>query len=187
MVLSTDQRRLLLDAARETIRRRLAGDRTPPRSCPDPAMLEHGGCFVSLHESETHRLRGCVGRMEATKPLWTAVQHAAAGVLDDPRFRDEPVGLNELPQLEVEISVLSRMRQVESRLDFDPQEEGVYLIHGGRSGCFLPQVARETGWGREQLLSRLCIEKLGLPSSAWQDSGARLLVFTTLLIGPEAF
>ena len=65
MVLSPDQRRLLLDAARGTIRRALAGEHPPPPPCPDPGLQQHGGCFVSLHEIGTHRLRGCVGRMDA--------------------------------------------------------------------------------------------------------------------------
>jgi AmmeMemoRadiSam system protein A len=192
MVLSPDQKRLLLDAARETIQRTLREPRPPPPPpplprCCDPGLLRPGGCFVGLHERGTHRLRGCVGRVESSRPLWSALHYAAGGVLEDPRFRHDPVRRNDLPRLDIEISVLSPMRPAASPLDFDPQLEGVYLIHAGRSGCFLPQVARETGWGREQLLSRLCTEKLGVAAGAWRDPGARLLVFTTLLIGPEEF
>src|SRR5688572_23376033 len=153
MVLSPDQRRLLLDAARETIRHALRADRSAtasappapaPLPCPDdPALREPAGCFVSLHEFRTHRLRGCVGRIEGVQPLWNAVQRAAAGVLADPRFVDDPVRLAELPNLEIEISVLSPMRPAASPLDFDLDTHGIYLTHGARSGCFLPQVARD--------------------------------------------
>jgi AMMECR1 domain-containing protein len=108
-------------------------------------------------------------------------------VLEDPRFYDDPVRLAELPRLEIEISVLSPMRQAQSVTDFDLNTEGIYLIHQNRSGCFLPQVARETGWSREQLLSRLCTEKMGLQPHAWKEPGARLMVFSTLVIGPEPF
>ena len=189
MELAPDQKRRLLDAARETICAVLRDPRPPPPPppCPDPALLRPGGCFVSLHERGTHRLRGCVGRMDATRPLWAAVHHAASGVLEDPRFRHEPVRLNDLSRLEIEISVLSPMRPAETPLDFDPRHEGIYLTHAGRSGCFLPQVARETGWDREQLLGRLCTEKLGVAAGAWRDPDARLLTFTTLVIGPEEF
>ena len=62
-----------------------------------------------------------------------------------------------------------------------------YLTMGGRTGCFLPQVARETGWSKEQLLGRLCQEKLGLAAIAWKHPEARLFTFTALIIGPEAF
>lgn len=192
MVLSADQQRLLLDLARQTIRQALRADRPaaapvpPPPPCPDdPALHEHAGCFVSLHEIRTHRLRGCVGRMEGTQPLWHAVHRAATSVLADPRFLDDPVRLAELPDLEIEVSVLSPMRPAPSPLDFDPETHGIYLTHRHRCGCFLPQVARETGWTREQLLSRLCTEKLNLPATAWRDPAAKLLTFSTLLLGPE--
>ena len=158
-----------------------------PLPCPDPALQTPAGCFVSLHELRTHRLRGCVGRMDATQPLWQSVANAAVGVLEDPRFRDDPVHLDELHSLLIEISVLSPMRPAPTCLDFDPQTEGIYLLHGRRSGCFLPQVARETGWTREQLLTRLCVEKMDLPPDAWRDPSARLMVFSTLVIGPEPF
>jgi AmmeMemoRadiSam system protein A len=189
MVLSPDQRRRLLDAARHTIRHALrANPDAAPTPCPaDPALHEPAGCFVSLHEMRTHRLRGCVGRIEGTQPLWQAVARAAAGVLSDPRFVKDPVRLGELPDLSVEISVLSPMRVADSPLAFDPAVNGIYLTYAGRSGCFLPQVARDTGWSREQLLARLCTEKLGLPPTAWQDPAARLLTFSTMLIGPEPF
>ena len=66
--------------------------------------------------------------------------------------------------------------------------EGIYLTWGEtRAGCFLPQVAQETGWSKEQLLARLCVEKMGLPPEAWKDLRAKLFVFTTLVIGPEPF
>lgn len=191
MVIASDHRRLLLDAARATIRDVLRGKAVhseadfPP--CPDPALLVHAGCFVSLHELRNHHLRGCVGRMDATRPLWESVHHAATGVLEDPRFHDERVRLDELPMLEIEISVLSPMHPAPNPLEFNPETDGIYLTIGNRSGCFLPQVAQETGWNREQLLSRLCIEKMGLSPYAWQEPGAKLMVFTTLIIGPEPF
>jgi AmmeMemoRadiSam system protein A len=187
MLLVSQQKRVLLDVARETIRNALRHERNEPAPCPDPALLVPGGCFVSLHELRTHRLRGCVGRMDTTQPLWDCVQHSALAVLDDPRFDDDPVRLDELPSLEIEISVLSPMRQANSVTDFDLDNEGVYLLHSGRSGCFLPQVARETGWNREQLLTRLCVEKMGLPPQAWREPGAKLMTFSTVIIGPEPF
>ena len=108
-------------------------------------------------------------------------------VLDDPRFSDDPVRLEELPDLEIEISVLSPLHCVPGPLAFKPLTEGIYLACGQRTGCFLPQVARETGWSREQLLDRLCTEKMGLPAGAWNVPGAELSVFSTVTIGPEPF
>ena len=89
------------------------------------------------------------------------------------------------PDLEIEISVLSSPRLAASVEDFDPIQSGVYLVIGQHAGFFLPQVARETGWGREQLLDRLCTEKLGLPPQSWRGPEARLYTFDVEVVGPE--
>ncbi len=186
--LSDRHRRLLLDLARTTIRLRLAGRAPdPPGESEDPALREPAGCFVSLHELDTHRLRGCVGKLDAREPILRAVQDAAASVLDDPRFTQDPVTPDELGRLEIELTILSPLRAVESPSDFEPSSHGIYLTLAGRGGCFLPQVARETGWSREQLLERLCTEKLGMPPTAWKHPEAKLSVFDTEIVGPEAF
>jgi len=185
--LDLDIRKSLLDLARGAIRESLGGcaeSEVPPEA---PALQQPAGCFVSLHDLQTHALRGCVGRLDAQQALWLAVRDSARSVLTDPRFTDRPVTLQELPRLEIEISVLSPLRAVGHPLDFDLVEHGIYLTMGGRTGCFLPQVARETGWSKEQLLSRLCTEKLGLAAVAWKHPDARLLTFTALIVGPEAF
>jgi AmmeMemoRadiSam system protein A len=188
MLLPPQHHRTLLDAARAVIRATLAGQPLPEIQTAEPTLLQPAGCFVSLHEQATHRLRGCVGRMDASQPLITAVCKASSGVLGDPRFRDDDaVRLHELPNLEIEISILSPLRPAPGPLEFDPLNEGIYLKLGGRSGVFLPQVARETGWTKEQLLSRLCTEKMGMPADAWRLPGAQLLVFSTQIVGPEPF
>ena len=122
--------------------------------------------------------------MDATQPLWLAVQHAAVGVLEDPRFVDDRVTPEQLASIELEISVISPLRDVPSPLSFDLLNDGVYLVANERSGCFLPQVARETGWSKEQLLDRLCTEKMGLPPGAWREQTCCLKTFAALIIGP---
>ena len=192
MVLSSHHQRVLLDAARDTIRRRLRGEPPPEQPATvetaDAVLSQPAGCFVTLHSRRTHELRGCVGRLDAADPLLTAVHRSAASVLSDPRFTNDPVRLEELPELDMDVSVLSPLRAAAGPLEFDLLNEGIYLTCGEtRAGCFLPQVARETGWSKEQLLARLCVEKMGLPPGAWQDPRAKLFVFTTLVIGPEPF
>jgi AmmeMemoRadiSam system protein A len=189
MDLSADDRRLLLDVARQTIRRALGG------SAPESdlgaidrlTLQQRAGCFVSLHTLESHRLRGCVGRLDDRDTLLDAVTAAAESVLEDPRFFDDPVRLEELPQLEVELTLISPLREAADCLDFEPSREGIYLKVDQRTGCFLPQVAQETGWSRQQLLSRLCTEKMSLREDAWRSPNATLQKFDTLLIGPEPF
>jgi AmmeMemoRadiSam system protein A len=178
----------LLDVARAAVLARLKPDADLPFVPPThEEMLKPAGCFVTLHEHKTRKLRGCVGRLDADQPLWQTVFQTAGDVLHDPRFVDDPVKAAELEALELEISVLSPPRAAASPLDFDPMEDGIYLVMGGRAGFFLPQVARETGWSKEQLLERLCSEKLGMPPDAWQQPGATLYTFKVQVIGPEHF
>jgi AmmeMemoRadiSam system protein A len=177
----------LLNLARGVIRNALNGHQIVVRVPADPALHQPAGAFVSLHAMRTHRLRGCVGRLDAAAPMFQAVANAAQSVLADPRFGTDRITLSELTDLEIEISLLAPLRPAASPTDFDPLRDGIYLTIGQRSGCFLPQVARETGWTKEQLLDRLCTEKLGVHVRAWLQPQARLQKFATLLIGPEPF
>jgi AmmeMemoRadiSam system protein A len=181
----------LLNFARGALLEGLASDTGPAVALPapdppeDPELLSPAGCFVSLHERAAHRLRGCVGRLDAKMPLWQTVCHTARDVLRDPRFVTTPVRADEVWELEIEVSVLSPPREAASPLDFDPLIDGIYLIHDNRSGFFLPQVARETGWSKEHLLCRLCTEKLGAAADAWQSPDTRLFTFQVEVVGPE--
>jgi AmmeMemoRadiSam system protein A len=186
MALSEQLQHDTLNLARSFIRRALRVDNFIPRPA-EPALRDPAGCFVSLHSLHGHRLRGCVGRIDASQPLIIALESASRSVLEDPRFANAPVTPEELAWLAIEVSVLSPPHLVQSPLDFDPPTEGIYLTFGNRSGCFLPQVARETGWSREQLLDRLCTEKMGLPASTWRQPQAVLQVFSVDVIGPEPF
>jgi len=185
MPLSPASRVALLDLARGALLERLATDPARPTPPTDAELLQPAGCFVSLHERGSHRLRGCVGRIDSRQPLWEAVRHTAADVLNDPRFRDAPVTADDIPLLEIEVSVLSPPRQAATPLDFDPLRDGIYLVHEGKSGFFLPQVARQTGWTRQELLDRLCAEKLCLAADVWQKPEAKLMVFAVEVVGPE--
>jgi AmmeMemoRadiSam system protein A len=188
MDLSPDHARILLDAARSVIVNRVL-ERVVDEASPLPAdsrTLSHpAGCFVSLHEIASHRLRGCVGRIQADRPLLEAFRDSAGSVLRDPRFYDDRIRPEELAQIELEVSVLAPPRRIGSVSEYEPLRDGVIVRIGERSGLFLPQVARETGWTRVELLNRLCTEKLGLPPDAWQDPDAELLVFATAILGPE--
>jgi AmmeMemoRadiSam system protein A len=187
MQLSGSQSAELLNLARGVIRSALSGTQIVVHVPPDTGLHQPAGAFVSLHELQTHRLRGCVGRLDATQPMFQAVAQAAQSVLGDPRFTNDRVRTEELGKLLLEISLLSPLQAAQSTTDFDLLNDGIYLIMSGRSGCFLPQVARETGWSKEQLLDRLCMEKLGLPARSWTLPEAKLQKFSTLLVGPEPF
>jgi len=185
MPLSERLQQEILNLSRAYIRRALGLNDIIP-TAQEPEIRQPAGCFVSLHSLHGHRLRGCVGRIDASQPLIVALESASKSVLEDPRFARAPVTVEELAWLEIEVSVLSPPRPAPSPLDFE-LTEGIYLTYGSRSGCFLPQVAQETGWSREQLLDRLCTEKMGLPAPTWRQPQAVLHKFSVDVIGPEPF
>ena len=137
--------------------------------------------FVSLYLGE--ELRGCLGHLDADKPLGRAVaEMAVAAAREDPRF--PPVTEQELGDLSVEISVLSTPEPAPPE-DVVPGRDGVLVRRGARQGVFLPQVATEQSWNRETLLTMVC-RKAGLPDGAWRDRGCDLLVFRTQVLRRDA-
>jgi AmmeMemoRadiSam system protein A len=188
MEISPEIQAKILEAARTGIREALRGNtRYTIPAASDPALNAPCGCFVSLHDHATHRLRGCIGRLQTPDPLIKSLHETAHSCTQDPRFVQNPVRAEELPRLDLEVSILSPLVEAANPLDFDPPNDGIYLIVGGRTGTFLPQVARQTGWTREQLLARLCQEKMGLPPNAWQQPDAKLLKYKAIVIGPVPF
>jgi len=134
----------------------------------------HAGAFVTLREDG--QLRGCIGYILPRKPLYQAVlENGVNAAVNDMRFR--PVGPEELEKLEVEVSVLSPPRAIGSAEEFRLGEQGIILRKDGRQAVFLPEVAPEQGWTREEALSRLA-RKAGLPEDAWRE-GASFEVFTS--------
>lgn len=175
----------ILDLAADVVTRRLGGDPRPLPPLDDPLFSRPAGCFVSLHRRDPHALRGCIGTLDPDKSLRESLITAAESVIGDPRFFAQPVTRHELPDLEIEVTILGPLEKAKSPLDFEPTQHGIHLTIRGRTGLFLPQVARDTGWTRQQLLARLCAEKLGMPENAWTDPSAELRTFTADIIGPQ--
>ncbi len=178
-VLSADERRALLTLARQAVAAAARGDGPPGLPDPAPALRERGAAFVTLRA--LGELRGCIGHVEAVKPLWESVREmAGAAATRDSRF--SPVRPDEISRLDVEISVLSPLRPVR------PEEvavgtHGVCVRSGGLSGLLLPQVAVEWNWNRDEFIRR-AFEKAGIPAG---DPAAELLAFTAELLsgGPD--
>jgi AmmeMemoRadiSam system protein A len=166
--LSFADRKYLLSLARETIDRFLAVKMTPLPRLSTQARRMKRGVFVTL--KKRGNLRGCIGRMVPDRPLAELVgAMALESAFEDTRFN--PVTLRELPDLEVEISVLTPMQRVAGAGDIVVGRDGVLLQKGGRSAVFLPQVATEQGWTRDEMLDHLSM-KAGLPADAWRDNTA---------------
>ena len=85
---------------------------------------------------------------------------------------------DEMEDIDVEISVLSPLREIKDTSEIELGRHGIYITRGFNSGVLLPQVATETGWDRDEFLSQLCQQKAGLPRDAWKDPKTRLDIFT---------
>jgi len=146
---------------------------------PSPHLREPGAAFVTLHHHG--HLRGCVGTVRPVKPLYLAVADAAvSAALRDPRF--EPVTQPELPQLSIEISLLSLFFPVEPE-EVKPGEHGLMISQGFHRGLLLPCTAVEHGWSRERFLEETCV-KAGLERDAWKK-GALIEAFTAFVFAEE--
>ncbi|MFQ5805327.1 MAG: AmmeMemoRadiSam system protein A [Phycisphaerae bacterium] len=142
---------------------------------PDESQQSFGGVFVTL--KKLGRLRGCMGTLDASQPLGEAVRHAAqAAALKDPRF--PAVALAELPDLSVEVSILSQPWPMPSLDELQIGTHGIIVSQGMQRGLFLPQVAREHCLDKTTFLSRCCAEKAGLAPDAWRDPDTEVLLFT---------
>jgi AmmeMemoRadiSam system protein A len=102
---------------------------------------------------------------------------ALAAAFEDTRF--SPVRPEELSSLEYEISVLTPLAPVQGPGSVVVGRDGVVIRKAGRSAVFLPQVAPEQGWSREELLDHLC-EKAGLPSDCWRGT-CQILTFRAIV------
>ena len=171
--LDEEHGRILLGVARQALAQVVTGQRLSDLSGFSGLLVEHRGAFVTLRVNGA--LRGCIGQVEAERPLVITVgECAAAAAVQDPRF--PPVSPTELGDLDIEISVLSPL------IDISPEEieigrHGLLISSGFQRGLLLPQVPLEWHWDAMRFLEETC-RKAGLPRDAWQH-GARVQAFTT--------
>lgn len=171
-MLSEAIRGKLLSLAKESIAYYLDHRDYLPAGFTETELSEKRGVFVTLHKHDN--LRGCIGLIEAVKPLGEAViEMAVSAAFHDHRFT--PVNIGELAQLSFEISVISPFRRVRDVAEIEVGRHGLMIRKGGQSGLLLPQVATEYGWEREEFLRHTCL-KAQLPPDAWK-SGADISLF----------
>lgn len=176
--LTSDEKAMLLQIARKSIANTLAGKTDAPYDSTrlTPTLQQHCGAFVTLHLHG--KLRGCIGNLVGFKPLYRVVADMArAAAFEDPRFY--PLTEAELPQISIEISVLSPLRRIHSIDEFQLGRHGIYLVKGEHRGTFLPQVAEETGWSKEDFLGHCARDKAGLSWNGWKD--AELYVYEAVV------
>ena len=172
---------------------------------PTPHFAEPRGVFTSIYlrhdlqredrrtedsrredqrreDQRAEELRGCVGYVLPTCPVYRAVAETArAAAFDDNRFW--PVTIEEAPHLEIELSILSPPQPIRPE-EIEVGRHGLLISWHGQRGLLLPQVPVEHAWDRTTFLEQTC-RKAGLPSDAWQK-GATIEAFTAEVFGEKS-
>jgi AmmeMemoRadiSam system protein A len=168
---SDQERAELLRLAHEAISSALQSRELSLHSS-NPHLAQPRGVFTTLYLNG--KLRGCVGYVLPTSPLYRAVAETArAAACADNRF--SPVTEDEAPLLEIELSVLSVPQQIQPEF-VEIGRHGLLITQHGHRGLLLPQVPVERNWSLPTFLEQTCL-KAGLPSDAWQK-GAMIEAFS---------
>jgi hypothetical protein len=183
-MLNANQRKRLLEIARKSIEAYLKTGKRLELTESDPLLLKEMGSFVTLHKHGD--LRGCIGNLIGDKPLYLMVRDMAVeSAMNDPRFTS--LEESELKDIEIEISVLSPLERINDTDKIKLGVHGVLVRRGFNSGVFLPQVATETGWSKEEFLSNLCAHKAGLSPSAWKDKATEIYIFSAEVFSEKEY
>ncbi len=181
-MLTLQDKKRLLEIARQTIAAHTAGKPLPVFQESSAGLNLKCGCFVTLREHGN--LRGCIGLFTSDEPLYRSVQ-AMAVASSSQDYRFSPVRPQELKDITIEISVLSEPAQIDDWKKIRLGTDGVIVRRGYSSGVFLPQVATETGWSLETFLGELCSQKAGLPSDCYKDPGTKIYTFQAEIFSEE--
>ena len=174
--LSDEEKRMLKDIALTSIKDSLNGKPIAEHPSLTATLRQKCGAFVSLHKHG--RLRGCIGHFGEDVPLHEIVaEMARAAAFEDPRFM--PVTADELADIDIEISVLTPMRRIQSLDEFELHRHGIYIRKGYRSGTYLPHVADEVNWTKEEFVSHCAQDKAGIGWDGWKD--AELYVYEAIV------
>lgn len=179
--LNNSQKKILLSLARNSITQYLNSKTVSPDQDFDPLLRKNLGAFITLRKQG--ELRGCIGYMREDIPLYKVVSSMALeSAFSDRRFM--PVTIEELSNIEIEISVLTPSKPIKSIDEIVLGRDGVVLSKKVRRAVFLPQVATEMRWNKTEFLDNLC-RKAGLPPGSWQD--AELHIFQAKIFQESDF
>ena len=178
-MITPEEGELLVKLARKTIETCIRSGGKPKAPEVSGELREPRGVFVTLTKGGA--LRGCIGHPIPTMPLINAVVDTAiSSATADPRF--PRVAEEELPELEVEVSVLTLPELIEVK---NPREypnhveigkHGLVMERGINRGLLLPQVPIEWKWNAEEYLSQTCV-KAGMAPDCWLEGGVRISRF----------
>jgi len=181
-LLNAEEKRRLLQIARETLNAYVNKGEKLVISEDSRTLNKEMGAFVTLYKRG--QLRGCIGNIVGRGPLCQTVSDMAiqAGT-QDPRF--SPVKPEELDEIDLEISVLSPLKKIDDLEEIIMGKHGVLVKSGLRSGVYLPQVAVETGWNREEFMNSLCMHKAGIPKESWKNKTCDIYIFSAEVFGEK--
>ncbi|RCK75120.1 MAG: putative ACR [Ignavibacteriae bacterium] len=182
--LNDNEKKLLLSISRKTLEMFVRENKIFDVNEKDltPNLKEKCGAFVTLYLNR--QLRGCIGRFDPVDPLYKVVQQMTiASASEDYRFY--PVTEDELKNIEIEISVLTPLRRIKSIDEIQLGKHGIYIKKGLNSGTFLPKVATETGWTKEEFLGHCAQDKAGIGWNGWKD--AELYTYEALVFNEKEF
>lgn len=173
-MLTLEQKKVLLKIARESMETFVKTRKRKAFSVSDPVLKREQGAFVTL--TKNGELRGCIGRIIGDLPLYQAVADMAIeAAVGDPRF--PAVTADELKDIQLEVSVLSSLEQIDDVNKIEIGKHGIIIRQGFNSGLLLPQVATEYNWDRQTFLEHTC-SKAGLPYGCWKNKTAQIYIFS---------
>jgi AmmeMemoRadiSam system protein A len=181
LTLNQQQKTILMDIAKKTIEAAALSGKVPDFTVTDQVLKEKCGAFVTIHKKGN--LRGCIGNIIGTLPLWETVRKmAVAASLHDPRFA--PLSPDELEDIDIEISVISPFEKINDIEKIEVGKHGLFIRQGYYQGLLLPQVATEYNWSRREFLEHTC-EKAGLYRNCYKEKNCEIFVFTAAVFGED--
>jgi len=172
--LNEEEKKALHHIAKTVIENKTRGKPVPDFKVESPILKENRGAFVTIQKKG--QLRGCIGYIEGHGPLHKTIEKMAeAAAFNDPRFT--PVKEKELPELDIEISVLTPLKRITDVNEIQVGKHGIYIKKGWSSGLLLPQVATEYDWDSQTFLEHTC-QKAGIPSNAWKEKDTEIYIFS---------
>ena len=182
MSLSDEEKEVLMDIAKESIRCAVMGEETPEFEISSDNLKENCGAFVTI--TKRGDLRGCIGYTLPLDSLYKIISEVAkSAALSDPRF--PPMREDELNEIELDISVLSPLKEISDISEIEVGKHGLLIEKGGFKGLLLPQVAIEQNWDRIKFIEQTCY-KAGLNKDAWKESDTIIKTFSAEVFGEKS-
>ncbi len=170
----------LLHIARQTLDQYIQDGSMPNINADRLSSECHAPCGAFVTLLKAGKLRGCIGRFEPGEPLYKVVQDMAVSA-STKDYRFPSVSPEELDDIEIEISVLTPMEKISSIEDIEMGKHGIYITDGRSSGTFLPQVATQTGWSKEEFLGHCSKDKARIGWDGWKN--ADIYIYEALVFG----